>query len=251
MKYILFSAMHIKQWRHSFFAYYYIWDIEKKHIRAIGSAPTISYAKWSPTGHDLAYVQENDIYVILDLGEPVRVTNDGAANVFNGVPDWVYEEEVFSSNFALWWSPDSKRIAYLRFDETSVPEYKFPIYVNDGYDADSYPDEVVMKYPKAGFDNPIVTTHVYSIEEALRSLPSITTVSYEGEFDDKDRLVTEVAWAGNDHLLVRQTNRISDIMKMVLYDVALNSANVVREVNAADLDGGWFEVVSKEGKSIY
>ena len=56
------------------------------------------------------------------------MTNTGNSSLFHGVPDWVYEEEIFSSNFALWWAPDSSKIAFLSFDETAVPEFSFPIY---------------------------------------------------------------------------------------------------------------------------
>jgi dipeptidyl aminopeptidase len=68
---------------------------------------------------------------------PIRITLDGSDTVFNGVPDWVYEEEVFSGDKASWWSPDGRRIAFLKFDETKVMEYKFPIY-NEGYSAHTF-----------------------------------------------------------------------------------------------------------------
>jgi dipeptidyl aminopeptidase len=60
--------------------------------------------------------------------QPIRVTTSGNASLFHGVPDWVYEEEIFSGDHALWWSPDSQKLTFLAFDETLVPEYAFPIY---------------------------------------------------------------------------------------------------------------------------
>lgn len=74
-----------------------------------------------------------------------RVTFDGSATIFNGKPDWVYEEEVFARDYALWWSPDSTHIAYLRFNETNVPEFHLQYYTTSN---NSYPDEVALKYPK-------------------------------------------------------------------------------------------------------
>lgn len=67
----------------------------------------------------------------------VQITRDGSTTVFNGVPDWVYEEEVFGGDKASWWSPDGRRIAFLRLDETDVKEYKFPIY-NEGFFSNSF-----------------------------------------------------------------------------------------------------------------
>jgi dipeptidyl aminopeptidase len=78
------------------------------------------------------------------------VTSGGNSSLFHGVPDWVYEEEVFGHDFALWWSPDATRIAYLRLDETKVETFDFPIY-NPTQDSDNvqpYPERVSMRYPK-------------------------------------------------------------------------------------------------------
>ena len=116
--------------------------------------PTIAKCVWAPVGHGLAFVRENDLYVIpdneLDGSKPksIRVTNDGSAVVFNGVPDWVYEEEVFSSDYTMWWSPDGKTIAYLRMDEDKVREYKLQYYnpTNDAFESNQYPTELDMRY---------------------------------------------------------------------------------------------------------
>jgi dipeptidyl aminopeptidase B len=68
---------------------------------------------------------------------PIRITRDGSKSIFNGVPDWVYEEEVYAGDKASWWSPDGRRIAFLRFDETEVKEYMYPVY-NKGYFPDTF-----------------------------------------------------------------------------------------------------------------
>jgi dipeptidyl aminopeptidase len=79
-------------------------------------------------------VQDNDLFVLglpAARDVPVRITKTGSKTVFNGVPDWVYEEEVFSADKAFWFSPDSKYLAFLSFDETAVEEYTFPVYNPD------------------------------------------------------------------------------------------------------------------------
>ena len=81
----------------------------------------------------------------------------------------MYEEEVFSSDFALWWSPDSSKIAFLVSDETQVNEYAFPIY-NPTPDSDTvvpYPAQLTMRYPKPGYPNPLVTAHIFDLGRFL------------------------------------------------------------------------------------
>ena len=126
-----------------------------------------------------AYVQNNDIYIINTSNRvTTRVTNDNSAAIVNGVPSWVYEgecdvlppararhahpcvtrshalspthapisnvEEVFGTNFALWWSESGDQIAFVKYDETDVETFTYPI-----YNKDQYPEQINVKYPKA------------------------------------------------------------------------------------------------------
>jgi hypothetical protein len=151
-EYLMIWTNRTKQWRHSSFSNIYIFDLVERiltplnDVSDIDTEPKVSYAVWSPQGHNIAYIMDNDLYYT-DLKDHNRITYDGAATIFNGVPDWVYEEEVFGANFATWWSPDATHLAYLRFNETAVPEYKLPLYAKSN---ESYPEEVIIKYPKVG-----------------------------------------------------------------------------------------------------
>ena len=98
----IFPLTPFKQWRHSSFGNYYIHDIAAKTTISLvepSSSPRTSYAEWSPTGEAIAFVHSNDLYIRPDA-EPntqaIRLTASGSPTRFNGVPDWVYEEEVFS-----------------------------------------------------------------------------------------------------------------------------------------------------------
>jgi hypothetical protein len=71
----------------------------------------------------------------------------------------------------------------------------------------------------------------------------VFSVSIKDDFPDNDRLITEVVWAGAEQVLIRETNRESDLLRMILIDVTTRTGKVVRELNVAELDGGWFEVV--------
>lgn len=119
----------------------------------------------SPDGTKVAYVYENNLYYKdLASDEVVTITNDGKMNqLINGVSDWVYEEE-FAIVKAYQWSPDSKQLAFISFDESNVPEFSMDVYGNE-----LYQKPYVFKYPKAGEKNAIVGLHVYDMLAQKRS----------------------------------------------------------------------------------
>ena len=99
-----------------------------------------------------------------------QVTKDGKFNeVLNGIPDWVYEEE-FGFNRAFDFSADSQMLAYIRFDESQVPMYSFPLYkgmVPALEKFSTYPGEYEYKYPMPGIDNSKVTVHTFDIKSKV------------------------------------------------------------------------------------
>ena len=110
-------------------------------------------AAFSPSGELVAFVRGNDLYVVsVENGHERRLTSDGSREVLNGILDWVYQEEIFGrGDFrGFWWSPDSSQLAFLRLDESEVPEFMVVNY--DPVHLDLQP----LKYPKAGDPNPTV-----------------------------------------------------------------------------------------------
>ncbi len=109
---------------------------------------------WSPDSSRIAYTRGNDLYIYdVESGAQTRVTSDGSPLILNGYASWVYYEEIFgraSRYRAFWWSPDSKRVAFYRFDDSAVP--MFPIYSPAG----QYGSLRETRYPKAGQPNPSV-----------------------------------------------------------------------------------------------
>jgi len=104
--FILLATEHEKLYRHSSFDVYLVYDVNDQSIQSLANGERLRWAEWSPTGHRLAYVQDNNLFVHSwkDAQQPVQVTSDGAVNqIINGVCDWAYEEEVFSRTSALWW----------------------------------------------------------------------------------------------------------------------------------------------------
>ncbi|KAH6915679.1 dipeptidyl-peptidase [Coprinopsis sp. MPI-PUGE-AT-0042] len=275
MKSILVKADYRKQWRHSSFGNYYVHVIASKETFPVipPSNPSLTaYATWSPTGDAIAYVVENDLY-ILPTASPsaksIRVTSSGNASLFHGVPDWVYEEEIFSSDFALWWSPDSNKVAFLAFDETAVPEYTFPIY-NPTEDASTvvpYTTDVVMKYPKAGYPNPLVSVHVFDLARYMDMHPDADgeadadanadfpfpdetlTLDWDGRHAPKDSVIMDITWVSNNTLLLKEVNRNADDGSVVLFDLQSTTpsrsaqGDVVRKLgkNGEQGDDGWID----------
>ena len=111
-------------------------------------------ATYSPDSTKVAFTSDNDLYVMsLADSSTVRLTSDGSDVVLNGYASWVYYEEIFgrpSKYRAFWWSPDSKKIGFYRFDNSLVP--MFPIYSPFGQDGSLSR----TRYPKAGETNPTV-----------------------------------------------------------------------------------------------
>lgn len=128
---VLWATNYTKQYRHSYFADYFVLDIASGSLDPLVADQTgdIQYAEWDPNGEKIAFVRGNDLYIWAD-GEVTRITSDGNPDTFNAVPDWVMEEEILGDRYALWWSPDGEKIAYLSFNETGVPTFRVQYYLD-------------------------------------------------------------------------------------------------------------------------
>lgn len=234
-------------WRHSYYGHYWIFDVESQTGQALDPMDPegrIQLAQWSPNSDSIVFTRENNMFLRrLDIRTVTRITNDGGEDLFYGVPDWVYEEEVFGGNSATWWSKDGKYIAFLRTNESLVPTYPVQYFISrpSGTDPapgeENYPEVREIKYPKAGAPNPIVNLQFFDI---LKN--EVFSVDISDDFADHDRLITEVIWAGGKQVLVRETNRVSDLLRMTLIDVEKRSGQTVRIDDVNKLDGGWMEV---------
>ena len=115
----------------------------------------IQFAEWSPAANIIAYVLDYNIYLLtVATNTTTTVTTDGHKNGMSyGIPDWIYEEEVLSTNYALWWSQDGSKILYGSFDDTQVRDFRFPFY---GSRFNQYTDIISIAYPKPGTPDPVV-----------------------------------------------------------------------------------------------
>ena len=145
-------------YRHSELGEYNVYDLATKKIIPIADKK-IMEPTFSPDGKKVAYAFENNLYVKdLTSGKTTQITFDGEKNkIINGITDWVYEEE-FAFVRAFEWNGNSDKIAFIRFDETDVPEFSMDIYGKG-----LYPTQEVFKYPKAGENNSVVSLHLYDL----------------------------------------------------------------------------------------
>ncbi|KAI6862950.1 putative dipeptidyl-aminopeptidase, partial [Hortaea werneckii] len=180
----------------------------------------------------------------IDSDTATRITTDGGSELFYGVPDWVYEEEVLAGDSATWWSGDGKYVAFFRTDESQVPSFPVQYFFSSPTGSqkkegeENYPETRKIKYPKAGAPMSVVSLQLYDVQKG-----QVFTVPIENDFADDDRLMTEVVWAGSTgKVVVRSTNRESDILKTILIDADARTGKTVRERDVQKLDGGWFEV---------
>ena len=238
MRHVLLFTDRVAQWRYSSFSKVWLHDVAAKKTSQLGlnvSAANIATAAWSKQSH-VSFVEANNLYVIRDPSTPssvTTVTTTGNKNVFNGVPDWVYEEEVFGGDTTHWWSPDGNRLVFLTLDETQVKTYSFPIYnpTNINGKASLYPQSVNMKYPKPGTPNPVASVFVYDVQKSLKyeltsPPPSQNKAKdIEGQTTDfalrtagNDVLVTQINWLNEHTVMLRETNRWSDAMRYMVFD---------------------------------
>ncbi|VEU23506.1 DEKNAAC104638 [Brettanomyces naardenensis] len=254
LNHVLLICDKVHNWRHSFFASYFIYDIDSGSVQALYDTDTllngkISLAKWAPDSKKIALVLNNNVYIkdISDFEYPVlkQITYDGGAELFYGKPDWVYEEEVFESDTAMWWSPNSEFLALLRLNDTNVPEFPIPYFVQEGKVAnDTYPELRRIKYPKAGYPNPVVDFLLYSTTSGVvESLADEDSFYHDEDIPNETRLITEMVWVGDSQVLVKTTNRESDILKVFIIEAA--SSGLRSTLSRSDNHKGtnsWFEI---------
>ncbi|KAK5097890.1 Dipeptidyl peptidase 4 [Lithohypha guttulata] len=232
---VLWATNYTKQYRYSYFANYEILDIATGELTPIveDQAGDIQYAEFAPTGDMIAFVRDNNLY-LHNNSEVTQITFNGSPDFFNGVPDWVYEEEIFGNRYALWWSPDATSIAYLSFNETGVGTFTIPYYMDNMQYAPPYPRELDLRYPKVGSTNPTVQFHFLEVE----SLANITVPIIA--FEANNTVVGEVKWLTENSTTVmyRAYNRQQDQERHVVIDVASGESTVTRERDGTD---GWLD----------
>ena len=231
LKKVVLKTNVTSQWRHSSVGYYWILDVATQKVKPVFDEK-ISTISWSPDSSKVAFIFNNNIYLRdISLDEALQVTDDGSAEIFNGKPDWVYEEEVFASDIVLWWSPTGDKFAFLKSNNSEVPEFIIPFYAQNKFE--DYPEIVKIKYPKAGYPNPIVDIWTYDLKEGKTKKHDLKSKN----IGLTERLITEVVWVGEE-VLVKTSNRASDLLEVYLV------GEEAKSVRSHTADKSWFEITS-------
>ena len=202
-------------YRHSTKGIYYVYDIASKSIVKV-SDKKIQEPLLSPDGRQVAYAFANNLYIFdIENGTTYQLTRDGEKNkVINGITDWVYEEE-FKFVRAFAWNSNGGKIAFLRFDESEVPEFSM-----DVYGTNLYQQQHVFKYPKAGENNARVSLHMYDV---------VARQSAEINLDDP-YYIPRIKWMNSaDYLSVTTLNRHQDHLKLYRVNATDNKVHVLLE----------------------
>ncbi len=209
----------------------FLYDVTaSKLVHATSGPARDELPEFSPDGRRVAFVRDHDLYVV-EVGAQgeVRLTDDGGPSLLNGSLSWVYWEEVFrrKRRHAYWWSPDSRRIAFLQSDVSGVPE--FPL-VDDGA---PYPAVKATRYPKAGMPNPVVRVGIVDLQTGdLRRL----------EWDQYGAdLVVGLNWSPEGETLYCQ---VQDRRQTRLELFAVEAASGTAQHLLSESPGGWVEPVS-------
>ena len=202
-------------YRHSTLGIFYVYDLKTKKLTKV-SDTKIQEPKLAPDGTKVAYVAKNNLYLFdLASGTTEQLTTDGQKNsVINGVTDWVYEEE-FAFVRAFDWNSNGTKIAFLRFDETDVPEFSM-----DVFGTDLYPTQETFKYPKAGEANAKVSLHLYDVKAKTTASVDLGDAYY----------IPRIKWMNNsNYLSVQVLNRHQNHLKLYSVDAKNNAATVLLE----------------------
>jgi dipeptidyl-peptidase-4 len=201
--------------RHSFTADYYLYDTTTKKVSKVFDFQ-VQEPTFSPDGKKIAFAKENNLYVFDIASKQITaITSDGKKNsVINGITDWVYEEE-FAFVRAFDWSKDSKKVAYIRFDESQVPEFSMSMFKKD-----LYPTVETFKYPKAGEKNSEVSLHIYDV--ASKGTQKVNLSQYT------DFYIARMQWTNENNVLSAQVlNRHQDNLDLLFIDGNSGAAKVV------------------------
>lgn len=221
-------------YRRSYKAAVYDYDVRRNYVKPItDSKEKVMIPTFSPDGRMCAFVKDNNIWIRkFDFDTEVQVTKDGALNkILNGTTDWVYEEEFAVTNLMAW-SPDSEYLAYVRTDETEVPEYSMQVY-GDGL----YPSYYNFKYPKAGQKNSTVSVKAYSVQ--TRDTKHLDVPM------DKDSYIPRITFTRNaSQLAVMTLNRHQNIFNMYYVNPKSGvSRLILREENECYVDSEWLSSI--------
>lgn len=210
--YVALESNYTKKWRHSYTASFTIYNRESKtFVSPVDLPPSVQYFFWGPSGNQFAYVSDYNVFLKSNVNsDAIQVTHNGKENeILNGIPDWTYEEEVFASNGALWWSTNGAYLVYAEFNDTLVHRMEYTWYGNE-----QYPETVSLPYPKAGSTLPTVRLFVVDTADPSRRSQLLAPASVASA----DHILCSVTWATDQRVAVQWLNRKQNYVIVQLYE---------------------------------
>uniref|UniRef100_A0A8C5Q142 Dipeptidyl peptidase like 10 n=1 Tax=Leptobrachium leishanense TaxID=445787 RepID=A0A8C5Q142_9ANUR len=237
LRYVLL-AYDVKQVFHtSFTASYVVYDIQTREVWELNPPEVedsvLQYAEWGVSGQQLIYIFENNIYYQNQVkSSSLRLTSSGKEGIiYNGIADWLYEEEILHTHVAHWWSPDGERLAFLMINDSLVPSMIIPQFTGS-----LYPKAKQFPYPKAGQTNPTVkllVTNLYGPTHTLELMPPDSLKS-------RDYYITMVKWVSNTKTVVRWLNRVQNVSILTVCETTTGACSKNEE-----------PVFSKDGSKFF
>jgi dipeptidyl-peptidase-4 len=223
---ILILSDAVPIWRRSEQGYYWVFDTATRKLRPLSAHEGFQMlGKFSPDGRYISFVRDQNLHLVhLESGEERPLTTDGGGDIINGTTDWVYEEELgFFDGYR--WSPDGRRIAYWRFDQSPIR----PFYLID--DLELYSEPVPVRYPKAGTPNSIVRVGSLSLETG-------ETTWFDTGSNPED-YIARMEWAASSgEVAIQVLNRHQNRLELRLGDAGSGETRVI----LAESDEAWVDV---------
>jgi len=173
----------------------------------------------SPDGGMFAFTREHDLFAMdLDSGDVIQITDTGTDSLLNGVLDWAYMEELFTRGDVqgYWWSPDSRRIAFLQIDESPVHTFPIVDFIP------TYNTAQMQHYPKSGSEIPIVRVAVFDLDSGETTWIDLDT--------SDDSYIARLNWLGDSRrIALEKLNRDQDDLTLYLADVTNGEVTAILE----------------------
>lgn len=265
------------QWRHLAFLLFWTWSRTSGQVEPIlppgvsgdKLLPKLHFAAFDHAGENIFYAYNHNLYM-LNLTSRVScpISESGLPAIFNGKPDWVYEEEIYPHESMLWELPDLQHLVYASINDTLVDEVELTYYVKPqdevvmsyetpelelaAKDLNQYPLRTSIKYPKPGTPNPEVSLWSYNVPmNRSEKLPSLSD-----DVIGAEPLLYDALWIDADHLLVKVTDRTSSVLRKKVWTPADGKLEVVLTHNSSEYNG-WIDKASpvvpivRNGKTQY
>jgi dipeptidyl-peptidase-4 len=212
---VLLATEREQIYRYSSREHNFVFNRSTRQLRALSPNGKQAFAQFSPDGKMVAFMRDNNIFTVdLSTWIETQITFDGKNNeIINGGTDWVYEEE-FGFTRAFFWSPDSRKLLYYKFDERQVPEFVMPIY--DGL----YPTNFTFKYPKAGEKNATVNLYLHDLTTHQQRLVNTGK--------NTDQYIARAGWTRDAQTAwMQRMNRHQNKLELLFIDANTGESKII------------------------